>query len=210
MTIEIEALLNQNITIVCDSLDLASVDSSKLKTLRGAASQAAIMDVPEMIVAVFPPEPLLVQIGDNRVRITLQGPHKLGSVPLWDYVFKCMKLVGLPRTRVIAYGFNYDAIAKVRTVPASDLLKQRVIGDAAVIEEKLGGQLQSISPRLRFVRTGVSYDLILEQLDDERIKSHLNAHFDVAKQGLPLPEKLKKEYLEQYRYFEEVVSRLLS
>ena len=210
MAIEFEALLIQNITVVYDSLDLASIDSGKLKTLRETAVQAAVMDVPEMIVAIYPPEPLLVQIGEKRIRMTLQGAHEIGSVPIWDYMFKCMRLVGPSKHQAIAYGFNYDVVVTTQGVSANDLLQQRFVGDVAGIEARLNGQIQTIAPRLKFLKNGVSYDLILEPVDEGRVKAHLNAHFEIPNHRLPFLEKFKSSFLEQYQYFEEIVSRLLS
>ena len=162
-----------------------------------------------MIVAIFPPEPLLVQIGERRIRMTLQGVQEIGSVPLWDYVVTCRKLVGSPKHQAIAYGFNYDVIAVTQGVFANDLLRQRFMGDVADIEVRLNGQIQTIMPRLKFLKNGVSYDLILEPVDDARIKAHLNVHYDIPSHRLPSVERLKASFLDQFGYLGETVSRLL-
>jgi hypothetical protein len=209
MAIVIEALLNQNITVVFDSLDLASVDSGKLKMLRGPGTQAAVMDVPDMIVAIFPPEPMLVQVGEKRIRMTLQGASEIGSVPMWDYMGKCIELVAKPRPPVVAYGFNYDAIVGIEGVSATDILQRRFMGQITDIEGRLQGQIKMIVPRLKFQKERVSYDLILEPVNDGQIKAHLNAHFATPSQKLPPLTKFRSSFLDQYRYFAETLARLL-
>ncbi len=209
MAIAIEALLSQNITVVFDSLDLASVDSGKLKTLRGPGSQAAVMDVPDMIVAIFPPEPMLVQVGDKRIRMTLQGASEIGRVPLWEHMVKCVELIAKPHPLVVAYGFNYDAMVGIEGVSATDILQRLFVGQITDIEERLQGQIQMVVPRLKFQKERVSYDLILEPINDGQIKAHLNAHFTTPNQKLPSSPHLRSSFLDQYRYFEETLARLL-
>jgi len=209
MNIEIQTVLGQNITLVFDSLDLGSIDSNKLKRLRGDGVQSPVlMDTPEMIVAIFPPEPLVVQIGDKRIRLTLQGEHDVGSVPLWEFAAGCKKLVPKSKSNVIAYGFNYDIGVMIHDEQAMSMLQERFLCDAAQIEQVLEGELHSFTPRFKFNRNGTSYDLILEPIDDQHIKAHQNAHF-VSQNRLPSPSKLESSYLEEYQYFARIISKLL-
>jgi len=85
MEIQIQTVLSQNITLVYDSLDLQAIDSGELKGLMGVQTKPMLMDTPEMIVAVYPPEPTVIQIGDRRIRITFQQHNEdIGRVALWE------------------------------------------------------------------------------------------------------------------------------
>lgn len=208
MNIEIQTVLSQNITIVFDSLDLTLIDFSKLKNLRGDKTQPVLMDTPEMVVAIFPPEPLIVQIGDKRIRLTLQGAHDVGSVPLWDFTTQCTRLVPKSKSNVIAYGFNYEIRVMVHDEQAIDVIQERFLCDATQFEQGVEGDLQSFTPRFKYTRKGTSYDLILEPTDGQHVKAHLNAHF-ASQNRLPSPQKLKSSYLEEYQYFTGTISKLL-
>lgn len=210
VSIEIQSILNQNITIVFDSLDLHDFSSSELKTLMGKETRATVMDTPEMIVAIYPPAPTIIQVGDRRVRINMpQNTTELGQVPLWDLAIASASFVP-PESNPIAYGFNYDIGATVDEVDVNDLLIQRFVRSPETLNRKLEGTLTSIVPRFRFVRGEVRYDLVLEPVNAERLKIHLNVHFELSGGDLPTGEGLHQAYETEYSRFVEMLPELLN
>lgn len=210
MSADIKTVLSQNITLVYDSLDLQAVDSSKLKTLTGISSKPMLMDTPEMIVAAYPPEPvpMVIQLADRRIRITLpQSTDSLGDIPLWKIATECNDLV--PKSSLIAYGFNYDVLMEYASGNASKVLVDLFIRDAEAIQNALQGHLVAFIPRLKLRRGQVSNDLVLEPVDDQRIKAHMNSHFEHKGFDLPAPEQLKASFSEEYEYLLSVLPRLL-
>ena len=205
MSIAIAAVLSQNITLVYDKLDLQAIGSSKLKGLVGGDIKAIVMDTPEMIVAAYPPTPVTIQMGDKRIRITLQQENEdIGCVPLWIIAANCHQLV--LHSQLIAYGFNYDAEVKIANANAQTIIKDLFLSNQQVIENTLEGHLLSFTPRLQFERDGTLYDLMLELLDEEHIKAHLNAHF--GDRPLPAQDQLEASFRQEYEYLVLVLTRL--
>ena len=84
MAAVIEAVFGRNITLVYDALDLKAIDRNKLREIIPETTPT-VMDMPEMVVAVFPPSPWLIQIGDRRIRINIAAEiEDLGDFPLWE------------------------------------------------------------------------------------------------------------------------------
>jgi hypothetical protein len=206
--VEVQIIFKQNITIVFDSLDLHDINSGRLKTLMGRDTRATVMDTPEMIVAVYPPAPTIIQIGNRRIRINLPNDTKeLGHVPIWNLAIESAALVSDESTP-IAYGFNFDIGAGVDGVDANDLMIQQFVRSPEELNQKLDGVLYSMIPRFRFRREEKNYDVVLEAVDAEHIKAHLNAHFELFGNSLPTSNVLRQAYGEEYEHLTEMLPRL--
>jgi hypothetical protein len=205
MNVDVSAVLSQNITLLYDALDLKTVDSKKLKVLMDV--EGVLMDTPEMIVALFPAVPLIIQMGDRRARITLQQEsQEIGSTPLWDIAYNCSGIAQESGAKLIAYGFNYDLGVQAVDGDAQLTTLELFLSNRQALEDILGGHFFSFVPRLRFRRDETSYDLILEPLDARRIKVHLNAHFDVDE--LPSKEQLEDSFRREFAYLISILPEL--
>lgn len=210
MSIEVQTILNQNITVVFDSLDLHDINSSVLKSLMGREIRATVMDTPEMVVAVYPPAPTIIQIGDRRIRVNLpQDTRELGQVPLWDLARASAALVP-SESAPVAYGFNYDVGVVINHVDANELLIQQFIHSPEELNQKLGGSLISTIPRFRFQRDEIRYDLVLEPTDKDHLKIHLNVHYELSGQSLPDSDILRRAYRKEYERLVEMLPVLIS
>jgi hypothetical protein len=209
VAVEIPTVLGQNITLLYNSLDLQAIDSSGLKGLMGRQAKPMVMDTPEMIVAVYPAEPLVVQMGDRRTRITLQQrSDDIGGVPLWEIALKCNQLVAESKSTLVAYGFNYDAEAVLTGENANKAVLELFISNPRVIESALEGHVLSLVPRLLFQRDQTRYDLVLEPMAEQRINVHLNVHFEFEGVTLPHEDQLKTSFHEEFEYLASILPRL--
>lgn len=210
MEIEIQTILTQNITLVYDSLDPQGIDSGELKGLMGIQTKPMVMDTPEMIVAVYPPEPTVIQIGDRRIRITLpQHSEDIGKVPLWEIAVKCNQLVPESKSALLAYGFNYDVVVALAGGNAQEVTIDLFVSNREAIEDALEGGLLSFIPRCQFQRGETRYDLVLEPLDAQRMKVHLNAHFEVKGMALPPGDQLQASFYQEFEYLVSMLPKLL-
>jgi len=208
MEFEIQAVLSQNITLVYDLLELQAIDRNALRGLVGPQVNPAMMDTPEMIVAVYSPEPIIVQAGDRRIRITLQQPEEdMGGFPIWDIALKCDTLVSRSKSTLVAYGFNYD-VSITLSENAHAVTRSLFVDNLQRIESALGGRVLSLTPRLVFERDHTRYDLLIEVVDEEHIKVHLNAHFQFEGIVLPPQDKLQASFREEFGYLTATLSRL--
>jgi hypothetical protein len=206
----IEAVYGRNITMVYDALDIQTIDRNKLRMVIPEANPT-VMDMPDVIVAVFPPSPWLIQIGDRRVRVNLAAESEdLGDFPVWEYAVKCHELIPVDKASMIAYGYNFDFRVRFVDVTARDALIGRFVLNRQELEETLDGTLVSYLPRMIFRSGNWQYDIIFEPVNDAQLNVHGNAHF--GHQGIPLPptEELKLSYIAQHETLRNVVVKLLN
>jgi hypothetical protein len=209
MAIQATTVLGQNITLVYKVLDPHSVDTGDLKNIMGTDIRPMLMDTPEMIVAVFPPQPVVIEIGNRRIRITLARPDRIGSVPIWEIACKCHQLVPNANDQILAFGFNYDIGATLPDVDTKRLVLDMFIPEVTQLEGKLQGSLIAFIPRLIFRRDQLQYDLVLEAISDNRFKVHMNVHHETPATALPDQERLKASFHEQYEYMLSMLPKLL-
>lgn len=210
MTIKSQVVLSQNITLVYKSLDLQGADRDVLRGLMAGRSEPMVMDTPTMIVAAYPPTPLVVQVADERVRITLQGEsEQIGQIPLWEIAVDASQLIPEGST-LISYGFNYTLGLILDDGDAHALMIDVFLGSAKTVEQALGASLWSFAPRIRFEREQARYELILDPLlDKERIKVLFNVHLEREGITLPATEELEHMYRSEFEYLSSVLPRLL-
>lgn len=208
MPVENQIVLSQNITLLYDSLDPRAIDSGKLKGLMGVQVKPVLMDTPAMIVALYPPSPMIIQMGDRRTRITLQQESEgIGSVPLWEIALKCHELV--LESQLVAYGFNYDVRGEFTDGNAQTATITMFVSNPQRVETALEGHLLSSIPRFKFRRDETLYDLLLEAIDDQHIKVHLNAHFEFEGIALPSADHLEVSFRQEFEYLVSMLPRLL-
>ena len=208
-----QTILSQNITIVYDTLDLSVLDTTVLRNLFGKEVRPTIMDTPEMIVGVYAPKPLFVQIGERRIRITnKQKTEKLGEIPLWEIAAKSQAMLPEDKFTTIAFGYNYDIDVSFEDVEVYKMLKEKFIANITQLQEDLDGEVVSFTPRMRFTRGDKRYDFALEPfepLEEQCLKAHLNAHFQLDGFPLPAEEEMKKSFEEEYQYYSEMLTSIL-
>ena len=205
-----QTILSQNITVVYDSLDLSTVDTKVLRNLFGNEIRPTIMDTPEMIVGVFAPKPLFIQIGERRIRITNnQNTEKIGEIPLWKITTQSQEMLPENKFTTVAFGFNYDIGVVFEDIPVHEILKNRFMANLDTLQKDLNGEVLSFTPRMRFNRKETRYDFALEPIDDQHIKAHLNAHFQLDGDVLPSEEEMEQLFKDEYQYFSEMLVRIL-
>jgi len=208
---KIAKVLSQNITLAYEAMDLPNIDTRKLKGVLGTERQPTVMETPDTIVVVFPPEPTVIQLGQKRIRITVpESGGKVGDVPLWEIAVKCGELVSGSEHKLIAYGFNYELMALSETSSAHAATMRLFLPNSGAVEAILGGYLSSFTPRLKFQRGQTQYDLILEPLDEQQLKVFMNAHFEYPGVRLPTQDQLHEDFCKGYDYLVSVLPKLLA
>ncbi|MBU4224945.1 MAG: hypothetical protein KKC71_03905 [Chloroflexi bacterium] len=210
MAAVIEAVFGRNITLVYNALDLQTIDRNKL---RGIIPDIAptVMDTPEMVVAVYPPSPWLIQIGDRRIRINVAAEIEgLGDFPLWEYAIKCNELIPADKASIFAYGYNFDFGVRFQDSAPQNVLISKFVLNRPALEDTLQGTLVSYLPRMVFRTGDLQYDIVFEPMNDVQMKIHGNAHFQYAGIQLPSLEGLKSSYIAQYEHLRNVIMKLLN
>lgn len=210
MTAVIEAVIGQNITVVYNAFDLQIIDRNKIREIIPGVPPT-VMDTPEMLVAVYAPNPWVVQIGDRRIRVNIGGgTDGLGDVPVWEYAIKACELVPLDKSAVIAYGYNFDFVAQFQGATPNETLISKFLPDRHALEDTLQGELVSYLPRLTFKSGDTQYDIVFEPMTNSQMKVHGNVHFQYAEIDLPTLEGLKSSFIANYEHIRELVLKLLN
>jgi hypothetical protein len=208
MAAVIEAVFGRNITIVYESLDLKSVDRNKLQEIIPGVTPT-VMDMPEVLVAVYPPEPWLIQVGDRRMRVNLaMEVDGLGDFPLWEYAIQSQQIIPVGKAPLLAYGYNFDFGVRFDGATPQEMLISKFVLNRPALEEEIQGTLVSYLPRLIFSSGTVQYDIILEPMNDIRMKIHGNAHIQYPGIQFPSGEELKASYIAEFERLQSTISRL--
>lgn len=195
-------ILEQNITLLYESIDPKDVDTRGLKTMLKVPVQ--VVDTPEMILAIYPVGPTIIQIADNRIRITSQKEtgdlNNVGSdqkgLHLWRMALEAHRTLDKPN--LIAYGFNYRVGVTVVEGEATTLLNNKFMLNISAVSEALQAEKVQITPRVKYHRGETEYDLILEALDEKKAGVHLNAHFKET--AFPTQKVLKASFQNEFEY----------
>lgn len=193
----------RDITMAFDSLEIDQIDTSKLKALLD--EKPIVFDTPPLVVVFFPAAGFIIQMGDDRIRLTHQQvTDDPTALPLWTIATTCYRLV--KGARMKAYGFNFKIECQTDPDLFGQLTDGKFIANRGEVEGSLGGKITSFIPRVKFGRGAVQYDLIMEPIDTEHFLAHLNVHF--ALNSLPKATKLKAEFLNELDEFGRVLHRL--
>lgn len=204
MTIDTSTTAFRDITLLFDSLDVPRLDMRKLKEL--FEIQPVGMDTPDLSVIIYPPLSLIIQLGDNRIRLSHQAvTDRVDALELWSIAITARKVAS--RHNLTAYGFNYDIIAQVDPPLWAAVTEKWFIADVGALAKIARGQIVGFTPRLKYVRDDVNYDLMLEQPEMGTMKAHLNVHF--AADRLPPSSVLRKRFLAEYDEFRELIGRIV-
>jgi hypothetical protein len=211
MSLEIETVLGQNIVLVYESLELKAVDRNALRELVDVDTEPMVMDTPEVVVAIFPPQSTVIQIDNRRITVTLQRHAKsVGEIPLWEIAVRGHQSIqSTPLPKLVAYGFNYDVVAAVEG-NSQEIVTDLFLANVGQVEEAIGGQLVAFIPRFKLTKDTVSYDLVLEPLQEQKLKVHLNAHFEFADIALPDADNLGKSFCQEFGFFSSFLLKLFS
>jgi len=211
MTIKNDGVINQNITIVYETLNPATVDTSKLKTLVTGPVAPTAIEAPDMILIAFPLVPIAIQIADKRVIVGLQGPTDANPDRLAEIAFNCQRIISSKQTKPIAYGFNYDlVVSSPKGINSVDALNMLVDINTERLNKKINGVLSYIAPRLIFNRGETRYDLILEPRETQSIKAHLNVHFQLSKLPFPTLKALRTNFIKERESVASLVTGLIN
>jgi len=236
LSIRIENVVSENLTLVYEALDLQAIDSNRLRNLASAQARSIVL-TPEQIIAAYPPEPTLVQIDERRVRIAtaqtgelpgglgellqMQGGGQaqagkkatrkdVGAAPLWKTALACNELVS--GATLVAYGFNYNVEASVKTGSALEAIAGLVSVNQDRVAGAFDGELVSFAatPKLAFRRGQALYDLVLMPAEEQRVRATFNVHFEYDGIALPEEKDLEKSYKGEFKTLTTLLSKLFA
>ena len=230
MSIHIQNVSGQNLTLVYDTLDLRAIDINNLRDLSNVQAQQVII-MPQRITATYQSEPLVIQMDSKRIRVGLfqsgafeeflqmprgaEVPEKrkvahqdIGTVPLWRTAIACHQLVS--SATLVAYGFNYSVEAILETNNAVEAFTSLVHVNQERVMRAFDGDLVSFAatPRLAFQRDQTVYDLVLMPAEEQHIRVTFNVHFEYEGVVLPAEKELEQSYHDEFKTCTTLLSRL--
>lgn len=203
MTIDTSSTELRDITLAFEQINASGVNIRKLKTLFDM--QPVVVETPDLSMIMYPPHQLIIQITDNRIRISHQKVlSNIDELPLWDIADTCRKLVA--NQHLTGYGFNYNIISEIDLALHQAVINKWFLPNSEAVSNVLQGQIVTFTPRIVFERDAKLYDLIMEQATSKHLRAHLNVHFDEKR--LPGRAKLKANFIKEYEDFRMLLSRL--
>jgi hypothetical protein len=192
-------IIQTNITIVYEKLDLEALDQNALRRDLVEGVAPVVTEIPnEMIALMYPQLQIACLLGDRRVRVNDGSQLPIEERPVAAIAVAADKLVN---SKVVAYGFNYSAVVSLKGVETPGVfLKDRFLQDPDGIEERINGVINAVSLRLLYSQDHTAYQLTVEPEANDRIKVHLNAHFEKP-DALPDTETLQALFKREFETF---------
>jgi len=110
-----------------------------------------------------------------------------------------------------AYGKNYVITGSIEGVEdVGAFLRDAFLSDVQRLQQLLEGSISWLSPRIKYVADGTEYELRFDpDLSEQAVfTAHLNIHH--ATQSLPSADALSSELSNGFRYFKELLGKVLS
>jgi len=202
---KIEAVKNVNITVLFSASINHLLVSQKgildlFKTGDETKDKRTFIEAPGLKVIIFPNRKKDFVFEGTRILVNDKNEVPPKDSDVIDDFNKIINSDMVEKSKVAAYGFNYDAVV----IPENSNFKiSDLVGDKVASIQDIKGA----GVNILFEKDGVSYSLEVKPIGSEqKFIAHFNAHFSTNK--LPgtneLKEKIKKEFIE----FENTVEKI--
>ncbi len=201
MRFKIDAYPASNITVLFDRITVAKVSRDKLRAILG---EVAMMDTPEIIVAIAQ-NGIVAQIDERRLVVSDQTGAVPGKQDLASTLLGVRNTLSESTPQV--YGFNYDlAITLEGAIDAAQWITSVFVPTAPTFQTAWNVEQLVAMPRLVYRRRSVRYDLRFEPIKDSTLIVHLNAQFDTS--TLPGAQVLLEEFESEVKEVSRILEKL--
>lgn len=205
---KIEAIKNINITVLFSApINHLLVSQKELLDMFKSGDQLKdqhnFIEAPGLKVAAFPNLKKDIGFEANRFLINDRS-EDIEKTQIVDDLQKIMQSSMIEKDKIVAYGFNYDAIVYPQN---NDEFK---IGDliGSKISEIEG--IKSAGVSILYEKNNITYGLEIKPINagdgEKKFLAHFNAHFN--KNTLPIREDLTKDIISQYTEFKNIIEKI--
>lgn len=202
---KIETIKNVNITVLFASpTDHLLVSQKGLLDLFKTGDEVkdiiTFVEAPGLKALIFPSRKKEYVFEGTRILVNDKSEVLLKDSDVVDDFSKIIKSDMVEQSKVVAYGFNYDAVV----IPENSSFKNSDLVGSKVAAIK---EIKSVGVNILFEKDGTTYVLEIKPIGSEqKFVAHFNAHFNTNK--LPdvkeLKEKINKEFLE----FKDIIEKI--
>lgn len=201
----IEAVKNVNITVLFASpINHLLISQNGLldlfKTGDELKDKRTFVEAPGLKVVIFPNRKKEIVFEGTRILINDKNEVLPKDSDVIDDFQKIINSDMVEANKIVAYGFNYDAVI----IPESNDFK---INDLIGTKIAAIQNIKSAGVNLLFEKEDITYVLEIKPIGkDQKFVAHFNAHFSTNKlpEANELKEKIDKEFLE----FKNVIEKI--
>ena len=202
---KIESIKNINITLLfSEPLDHRLISQDGLLNLFKTGNKEkdlhTFVEAPGLKVAMFPN--LKKEIAFEGVRVLINDKSET-VVEKSEVVSDFQKIINsamLNTNKLVAYGFNYDAVV----IPENDNFR---ISDLVGVKIAEMENIKNAGVNVLFDKNNITYALEIKPIGREKkFIAHFNAHFNTNK--LPDDQEIKKAINDQFIEFKNIIQKI--
>jgi len=200
---KIQGLKNLNITLLfsvpLNHLLISQADVIKLFSTGDSQKDLFnFVEAPGLKVAIFPNQKKDIAFESLRVSLNDKSEVEIDKSTLITDFRKVLDSGFIDKSKIIAYGFNYDFLIELDN--SNDLIGAKIskIPDITI---------KSAGVNISFEKDGLTHMLTITPTGQEKkFISHFNSHFN--SNDIPTNEILKTQIQEQFNEFKEMIENL--
>ena len=206
-------LAEVNITVVYDNLDLDSISRDRLRGMLLDVQPPIMADLPVVGGAIaLTYEPLQTQclIDQRRIRISNVGRAEIERRPLSTIAQLAETTRGIvERASVVAYGFNYEVLVYLENEDdVGRFLRVRFLNDPEDLDNRFGGQIDSLDLRLHCVFDEKEYNFRFRPSGSDTSQLHISCNVHFRRDMLPTAGDLQKHIVSEYDDIRAIAKRI--
>lgn len=159
----------------------------------------SLIEAPGLKVFIFPQLQKDIIFEVNRLLVNDRGGALPNKSDLINYLNRLIKTEVVNQDKVVAYGFNFDALISPTTgaVKFTDFIGTKI--------SKVVKNIKEAGLQIIFHKEKVRFDFQIKPAGKDKLLAHLNAHYDGA---LPTKKKINENLLKQFGYFVSLIKKI--
>lgn len=200
---KIQGLKNLNITLLFSAplnhLLISQVEVIKLFTTGDPQKDLFnFVEAPGLKVAIFPNQKKDIAFESSRVSLNNKNEVEIDESTLITDFRKILDSGFIDKSKIIAYGFNYDFLVELDN--NKDLIGEKISNIPNIV-------IKSVGVNISFEKDGLTHMLNMIPTGQEKIFiANFNSHFN--SNDIPTDDVLKTQIQEQFSEFKEIIETL--
>jgi len=202
---KIQGLKNLNITVLFSAplnhLLISQVDIVKLFQVGNPQNDLFnLVEAPGLKVLTFPNQKKDIVFESTRLSVNDKSEVEIEKSSIVEDFEKAFNISAIDKSKVVAYGFNYDFLAELENGNPSDLVGEKI--------SKLPNiTIKNVGINVSFEKDGLTHTLTLTPSAQPKVfLVHFNSHFSSS--DVPSVVELKDQMLVRFKEFKEILKNL--
>ncbi|MGH2563878.1 MAG: hypothetical protein ACRDE5_05165, partial [Ginsengibacter sp.] len=159
-----------------------------------------VVEAPGLKVLILPNQKKDIVFESTRLSVNDKSGVEIKDSTIIEDFEKAFNISAIDKSKVVAYGFNYDFLAELYSGNPNDFIGEKISKLKDIVVKNVGINVS-------FEKDGLTHTLILTPSANPKIfLVHFNSHFNSS--NVPNNEELKKQILQRFEEFKNMLGNL--